>query len=50
VAFVDAFLVANLAKMIGALFVMAMLALIVALIVFLREIFLAVTSARRAMR
>lgn len=50
VAFVDAFMVANLAKVIGALFVMAMLALIASLIVFLREIFLAVTSARRAMR
>jgi hypothetical protein len=50
VAFVDAFIAANLARVIGALFVLAMLALIVCLIVFLREIFLAVTSARRAMR
>ena len=50
VAFIDAFLAANLAKEIGALFVLAMLALIGCLTVFLREIFLAVTSARRWMR
>jgi uncharacterized protein DUF2721 len=50
VAFVDAFLAVNLAQTIGALFVLAMLALIGCLIVFLREIFLAVTSARRRMR
>jgi len=49
VAFVDAFVAANLAKAIGALFVLAMLALIGCLLVFLREIFLAVSSARRAM-
>jgi uncharacterized BrkB/YihY/UPF0761 family membrane protein len=49
VAFIDAFVVANLARAIGALFVLAMLALIGSLVVFLREIFLAVTSARRAM-
>jgi hypothetical protein len=48
-AFIDAFVVANLARVIGALFVLAMLALIGSLVVFLREIFLAVTSARRAM-
>jgi hypothetical protein len=35
---------------VGALFVLAMLALIVSLLAFLREIFLAVTSARSAMR
>lgn len=50
VAFIDAFLAANLAKAIGALFVVAMLALIGSLMVFLREIFVAVTSARRWMR
>jgi hypothetical protein len=50
IAFVDAFLAVNLAVAIGALFVLAMLALITSLVVFLREIFLAVTSARRAMR
>ena len=50
VAFIDAFLAVNLALMISALFVLAMLALIACLVAFLREIFLAVTSARRAMR
>jgi hypothetical protein len=50
VAFIDAFLAASLAKFIGGLFVLAMLALIGSLAVFLREIFLAVSSARRAMR
>lgn len=48
-AFVDAFLVINLAKMIAALFVAAMVAFIASLVTFLREIFLAVTSARYAM-
>ena len=47
-AFVDAFIAVNLARVLGALFVLAMLALICCLLVFLREIFLAVTSARRA--
>jgi hypothetical protein len=50
VAFIDAFLAVNLAQTLGALFVLAMLALIACLVIFLREIFLAVTSARRAMR
>jgi Protein of unknown function (DUF2721) len=50
VAFIDAFLVVNLAKLMGALFVIAMLALIISLTAFLREIFLAVDSARQAMR
>jgi len=50
VAFVDAFLAVNLAKLMGALFVIAMLALIISLTAFLREIFLAVDSARQAMR
>jgi len=49
-AFIDAFLAVNLALTIGMLFVLAMLALTGCLIVFLREIFLAVTSARRTMR
>ena len=42
VAFIDAFMSVNLAKFVGLLFVMAMLAFIGSLIVFLREIFLAV--------
>jgi hypothetical protein len=50
VAFIDAFLAMNLAKVMGALFVLAMFALIASLAAFLREIFLAVNSARRAMR
>jgi hypothetical protein len=50
VAFIDAFLVVNLAKVMGALFVLAMLALIASLAAFLREIFLAVNRARQAMR
>jgi len=50
VAFIDAFIAANLAWMLGALFVLAMLALICCLVVFLREIFLAVVSARKTMR
>lgn len=49
VAFIDAFLAVNLAQSIGVLFVLAMLALICCLVVFLREIFLAVSHARRRM-
>jgi hypothetical protein len=49
-AFVDAFLTINLARVVGLLFILAMLALIASLICFLREIFLAVTSARSAIR
>ena len=49
VAFIDAFLAINLARAIAALFVLAMLALIASLLAFLREIFLAVSSARSAM-
>lgn len=45
VAFIDAFVSANLARVLGALFVLAMVALIGALLMFLREIFLAVTGA-----
>lgn len=43
-AFVDAFLATNLARGLGVLFVLAMLALITALIMFLREIFIAVAT------
>jgi amino acid transporter len=50
VAFVDAFIDIDLSKFIGLLFIAAMLAFILALMVFLREIFLAVTSARNRMR
>jgi hypothetical protein len=50
VAFVDAFVTIDLSKFIGLLFIGAMLAFILALMVFLREIYLAVTSARSQMR
>jgi len=49
-AFADAFLSIDLSKVIGLLFVAGMLALIASLLVFLREIFLAVACAREAMR
>jgi len=49
-AFADAFLSVDLSKMIGLLFVAAMLAFIASLLAFLREIFLAVVSAREALR
>ncbi|HZP88433.1 MAG TPA: DUF2721 domain-containing protein [Burkholderiales bacterium] len=49
-AFVDAFLAINLAKVVGLLFIAAMLAFIVSLAIFLREIFLAVRSAGSKMR
>ena len=49
VAFVDAFIAIDLSKFIGLLFIGAMVAFIVALMVFLREIFLAVASARSQM-
>ncbi len=45
-AFVAAFLTVSLAKAIGALFVLAMVALVASLAVFLREIFLSVNSPR----
>ena len=48
VAFVDAFLAINLGKLIAVLFVAAMIAFIASLVAFLREIFLAVTTARSA--
>ena len=44
--FIDAFLDLNLARTLGLLFVAAMFALIASLMVFLREIFLAVTAVR----
>jgi len=50
VAFVDAFINIDLSKFIGLLFIGAMVAFIFSLLVFLREIFLAVTSARDQMR
>ena len=50
VAFVDAFINIDLAKFIGLLFIGAMIAFIFSLLIFLREIFLAVTSARDHMR
>ena len=50
VAFVDAFIEVDLSKFIGLLFIGAMVAFIFSLLVFLREIFLAVTSARDQMR
>ena len=50
VAFVDAFVDLDLSHFIGLLFMAAMLAFILSLLVFLREIFLAVTSARDQMR
>ena len=49
-AFIDAFMSINLAKMVGLMFVLAMFAFIFALVVFLREIFLAVVSTRKAMK
>jgi hypothetical protein len=49
-AFVDALLSADLARAVAAMFVLAMLALIGALGIFLREIFVAVNSARSPIR
>ncbi len=49
VAFIDAFMSINLAKVVGLLFVMAMVAFIGSLVVFLREIFLAVANTRKSM-
>lgn len=46
IAFVGAFLSVDLSKFVGLLFIAAMLAFISSLVVFLREIFLAVTSTR----
>ena len=49
VAFIGALMSVNLATFVGLLFVMAMLAFIGSLLVFLREIFLAVATTRKAM-
>lgn len=49
-AFVGAFVETELSRSLGVLFVLAMLALIGCLSVFLREIFLAVSGARSAIR
>ena len=49
VAFIDAFMSVNLATVVGALFIMAMAAFIGSLVVFLREIFLAVANTRKSM-
>jgi hypothetical protein len=46
IAFIDAFLAADLSKVVGLLFIAAMVAFIGALMVFLREIFLAIGTAR----
>jgi len=45
-AFLGAFVALNLARLVGGLFVLAMLALIGCLLMFLREIFLAVSAPR----
>ena len=45
-AFIGAFVAADLTRTIAALFTLAMLALIASLVLFLREIFLAVSSPR----
>ena len=50
VAFMDALITADLASVVAAMFVLAMLALIGALATFLREIFVAVNSARSTIR
>lgn len=50
IAFADAYVKADLSKFVGGLFAAAMIAFIVALVVFLREIFLAVTSTHREAR
>jgi len=49
-AFIGAFVAVELSRVLGLLFILAMFALIVALTIFLREIFLAVSSASRAIR
>jgi len=46
-AFLDAVIAVDMSRFIGLLFIGAMLAFIVALMVFLREIFLAVSGTRR---
>jgi len=46
IAFIDAFIAADMRKLIAILFILAMLALVAALAIFLREIFLSVNSPR----
>jgi hypothetical protein len=50
VAFTDAFLAISLSNLLGVLFIGAMLALIGSLLVFMREIFVAVTTVRHVSR
>src|SRR5687768_15617714 len=50
VAFLAAFVATDLTRTIGAMFALAVLALIVALLLFLREIFLAVSTPRHIPR
>jgi MFS family permease len=45
-AFIDAFIEADLSRLIGVLFIIAMAALIGALMIFLREVFVAITRTR----
>ena len=45
-AFIDAFVVMDFAKLVAALFILAMVALIASLTIFLREIFLSIKSPR----
>lgn len=49
-AFVGGFVATDFSRIVAALFVLAMLALIVALLLFLREIFLAVSTPRHVPR
>jgi len=49
-AFVGAFISVDLSKLVGLLFILAMLALISCLILLLREVFLAVTGPRHVIR
>lgn len=49
-AFIGAFVSVDLSKTLGVLFILAMLALIACLLVFLREIFLSVRYSRETMR
>jgi hypothetical protein len=45
-AFIDAFTISDLAKLIAVLFILAMVALIASLTIFLREIFISINSPR----
>jgi hypothetical protein len=48
-AFIDAFIAADLSRVIGLLFILAMFAFIGSLVIFLREVFLAIVNTRRIM-